>query len=77
MSIPKDELDELNGSTIFKKKDLKRWYTKFMHKYPDGHMSVMNFTEMYNKKLRRNKCSDHFAQHIFRAFEILAVLLSF
>ena len=35
--------------TSFNRKDIKRWYRKFMRNYPDGKMKMEDFQKLYEK----------------------------
>ena len=68
--IPEKELRELTDSTVFKKHELKRWYRKFMKRYPNGQMDKDQFNEAYSKLYTTTiNCTNHFSQHIFHSFD--------
>ena len=83
MSIPDEELNELMEWTAFKRKDLKRWYKKFMKNYPDGKMKIADFQKLYEKvypatattttittSVTGTETTDYqFSQYIFRSFD--------
>ena len=75
LSIPDEELQELMKGTSFKRKDLKRWYRKFMKNYPDGKMKMEDFQKVCEKLYPTTTTTAttnediQFSQHIFRSFD--------
>ena len=67
-SLPPDQLSELLEITKFKKKDLKRWYKKFIKDYPEGRLDVKRFHELYSRIYQTNY-SNHLAEHIFNSLD--------
>lgn len=67
-SLPPEQLSELLEITKFKKKDLKRWYKKFIKDYPDGQLDIKRFHELYGRIYRTN-FSNHLAEHIFNSLD--------
>ena len=67
-SLPQHQLSELLELTKFKKKDLKRWYKKFLKDYPEGKLDVKQFYELYSRIYKTNY-HNHLAQHIFNSLD--------
>merc|ERR1740124_1498636 len=67
-SLPAADLTTLLDQTNFKEKELKRWFKKFIHDYPDGRMSRDQFMDIYTK-IYKSGSAERLAEHIFRSFD--------
>ena len=68
-SLPKEEMDDLVSSTHYKKRELKRWYAKFITDFPSGRLNHDEFIQVFGKIYQSSEKAEQLAKHIFRSFD--------
>ena len=67
--IPKDELKYLKGCTSFSKRQISKFYKKFMAEFPDGKLQKDAFLSFYSKSFPKGD-PKLFCDHVFRSFDL-------
>lgn len=62
------ELRDLQINTHFSEKELRDWYKNFRQDYPNGYLTIDNFTSIYDNCFPEGD-AESFAEHAFRTFD--------